>query len=396
MQASIVVVFASISCLAIVWPVLPFQAIALGASPQTVTALFAVDTVMMLLVASLWGHLSDRIGRKPVVVLGLALALPAYLLMATADSLGMLFASRIVAGLGGATLPVLQAYIADRTTSDERVSGMAGFNGAYGLAFVIGPLITNRMSGPEGSDFQAVAYTALGFALVALCLAMVLIRSEPRTGTQDSDEHDKVRFSWSIYKPLFGTLCFIPLVAILAVGFVFAELDATIGLWSDMRLGWDARQLSIVYVISGIAAVTSQLVLVSRLSRWFDEGLVAVAAVAAILCAFACFVVAPGDVSTGLAMVLFGAGVATANTCLISLISKAAPDAVQGSVIGATYSALSVTWILGPLWGGFSLETFGPSWPFITGGLLLVAALLLLSRLPRSVPAITGLQQATE
>lgn len=394
MHASIAVVFASISCLAIVWPVLPFQAIALGGSPQTVTALFAVDTVMMLLVASFWGHLSDRIGRKPVVLLGLALAVPAYLLMATATSLEMLFASRIVAGLGGATLPVLQAYIADRTTTDQRVSGMAGFNGAYGLAFVIGPLITNRMSGPDGGNYHSVAYTALVFALLAFCLAAIVIRREPRGAPQDT--HDTVRFRWSIYKPLFGTLCFIPLVGILAVGFVYAELDATIGLWSDMQLGWDARQLSIVYALGGIAAVVTQLVLVTRLSRWFDEGVVAAAAVAAILGAFACFVVVPGSASTGVAMVLFGAGVATANTCLISLISKAVADDVQGSVIGATYSALSVTWILGPLWGGFSLETFGPDWPFITGGMLLAAALVLLSRLPRAVPVVSGVQQAAE
>ncbi|HEY9539373.1 MAG TPA: MFS transporter, partial [Kiloniellaceae bacterium] len=156
--------------LGIVYPFLPFQALSLGATPLQVSLLLVTDTAVILVLAPYWGRLSDQVGRRRVIALALATAPIAYLLLAYADSLALLFAARACAGISNAVIPVIQAVVADRTGERDRVCGMASVNSAYGLAFVIGPLLATVLLGAEGDDYRSAAVGAGGFAVAALLL----------------------------------------------------------------------------------------------------------------------------------------------------------------------------------------------------------------------------------
>jgi hypothetical protein len=125
---------------------------------------------VILLLAPVWGRLSDRIGRRRVIFLGLATAPLSYLLLAYADSLALLFAARALAGISNAVIPVIQALVADRTCDKSRVCGMANVNSAYGVAFIVGPLLGTFLLGSGGEDYRSAAFGAGGFALLSLAL----------------------------------------------------------------------------------------------------------------------------------------------------------------------------------------------------------------------------------
>src|SRR5690606_28438725 len=142
MRRPVLLVFLTMLSLALVSPMLPYRAIELGATPFQVGLVMAFDTVMLMLTAFFWGRLSDRIGRKSVILMALAVEPVAYAMLALGDSYALLLAARALAGLGSAALPGLQASIADETDSGSRTKGMAHFDGARALAFVVGPLIS--------------------------------------------------------------------------------------------------------------------------------------------------------------------------------------------------------------------------------------------------------------
>ena len=180
MPAPVLVALSYLVGLGIVYPFLPFQALALGATPLLVSLLLVTDTAVILLLAPFWGRLSDRLGRRRVIAVALATAPLAYLLLAWADSLALLFAARAVAGVSNAVIPVIQALVADRTGERERVCGMANVNAAYGLAFVIGPLIGTLLLGAAGDDYRSAAFGAGGFAVAALLMTAAIGRGPAR------------------------------------------------------------------------------------------------------------------------------------------------------------------------------------------------------------------------
>ena len=378
MLRPVLVVFTSLLCVGIVWPVLPFQAMSLGASPQLVTLMLTTHTFIILLSAPVFGRLSDRVGRKSVILLGLAFEPVAYTLMAGADSLAMLFASRILAGFGvSAVLPVLQAAIADETDTRQRMGGMAAFNGAYGLAFIVGPLITYQASGPGGDDFPNVAMVASGVAIANLAIAMIVL--PPRGGERRRRRSRRVQAARAPYRGLLTPHCAIPIVAMVMLGFVFSGWDATIGIWSASTMDWGARQLSIAYMLAGFAAVVTQFFLAARLTRRFGELPVAGGSATLFILALLLLAFIPEPASVGTAMVLLGSGVATANSCLSTLYSKATPPDLQGFVMGVSEAARRAAWILGPLWGGFCLTHLGIASPYTSGAVIMLGAIFLLA-----------------
>mgnify|MGYP001379730257 CR=1 FL=1 len=125
----------------IVLPLLPFYADRFGASGTQVGLLITVYSVAQFFLAPIWGRLSDRVGRRPLLILGLMGSAVSYLVFAFADTLAILFLSRIMAGMGGATVPVAQAYIADITPPEKRAGNLGLIGAAFGLCFIFGPAL---------------------------------------------------------------------------------------------------------------------------------------------------------------------------------------------------------------------------------------------------------------
>ncbi|GAB4358500.1 MAG: tetracycline resistance MFS efflux pump [Kiloniellaceae bacterium] len=378
--------------LGIVYPFLPFQALALGATPLQVSLLLVTDTTVILLLAPFWGRLSDQLGRRRVIFLALSTAPFAYLLLAYADSLLLLFAARACAGISNAAIPVIQALVADRTCDRSRVSGMANVNSAYGLAFIIGPLIGTLLLGAAGDDYRSAAFGAGAFALLSLLLTATLARGSSRRPVS------RVRFvALPPRSILTAPLCLAPIAIMAVLSFAYASMDSTLGMWSSRVLDWDARDVSLAFTAAGLAAVFSLWVLIPLCCARYGEARVTAGASAAMVLGMVLFVLWPHDLAITAALMLLGAGIAVSLSCLQALLSKAAPDTVQGSAMGFNHAVLSFARILGPVWGGFALGNLGVGWPYLTGALLASLALAMVMwiyrPLPRALPAAAALRR---
>ncbi len=371
MPAPVLIALTYLVGLGIVYPFLPFQALALGASPLTVSLLLVTDTAVVLLLAPVWGRLSDRLGRRRVIFIALATAPFANLLLAYADSLALLFLARACAGVSNAVIPVIQALVADRTCAKTRVCGMANVNSAYGLAFIVGPLVGTLLLGGGGDDYRSAAFGAAGFAVLSVLLTLAL--GPPARVALGRTQ--PARRAMSSRRIVMAPLCFAPIALMAVLSFVYASMDSTLGLWSQRVLAWDARDVSLAFTLAGAAAVFSLWVLIPRLCGRYGEGRVTAGASAAMGLGFTLFVLWPSDLAVAVALMLLGAGIAMCLSCLQALLSKAAPDSVQGSAMGLNHAVLSFARILGPVWGGFALGSLGVGWPYLVGALLTFAAL---------------------
>ena len=372
MPAPIIVTLTYLIALGIVYPALPFQALALGASPLLVSLLLITDTVMVLLLAPLLGRWSDRIGRRRVTCLALATAPFAYVLLAYADSLLLLFLARAMAGISNAAIPVIQALMADRTCHRRRVWGMANVNSAFALAFIVGPILGREwLFGPEGNDYQAGALGGAGFTLVALILAVAFVRE---TRVRPAVSHARVQPSPGLF---MAPLCLAPIAIMAVLSFAYAAMETTLGLWSARVLAWQATDVAFGFMCAGFAALFSLWVLIPMLCRHVGEGAMAAGAALSMGLGMSLFVIWPSDQAIAIAMMLLGAGIATSLSCLQALLSKAAPASVQGTAMGVNHAVLSIARILGPVWGGFALGSLGSGWPYLSGAALALVALLL-------------------
>jgi MFS family permease len=383
MPAPVLVALTYLVGLGIVYPFLPFQALALGATPLQVSLLLVTDTAVVLLLAPVWGWLSDHLGRRRVIFLALATAPFANLLLAHADELVLLFAARACAGISNAAIPVIQALVADRTCTRTRVCGMASVNSAYGLAFIIGPLVGSFLLGAGGDDYRSAAFGATGFAVLAIFLTAGLGRdSAPRRAVKAPV------FVLPRRGVVLSPFCLAPIAIMAVLSFAYASMDSTLGLWSSRVLAWDARDVSFAFTLAGLAAVVSLWVLIPYLSARFGEGQITAGASLAMGLGMTIFVFWPVDLAIAIAVMLLGAGIAMSLSCLQALLSKAAPDSIQGSAMGLNHAVLSFARILGPVWGGFALGSLGVGWPYMSGALLALLALAMVMWFYRPQPRV--------
>ncbi|MBZ0186215.1 MAG: MFS transporter, partial [Candidatus Obscuribacterales bacterium] len=167
-------VFIDLIGFGLIIPALPTYAQVLKADEQTIGLLIASYSVMQLIFMPFWGRLSDRVGRKPILIVSLTASALGYILWGLADSLILLFAARIVAGIGNANIAVAQAYMSDVTSKDERAKGMGLIGAAFGLGFVLGPAIGALLAG-LGLGLNAVGYVAAAFSLIDLIFTAIYL-----------------------------------------------------------------------------------------------------------------------------------------------------------------------------------------------------------------------------
>ncbi len=401
MRRPVLLVFLAMLSLALVSPLLPYRAIELGATPFEVGLVMAFDTVMLMFTAFFWGRLSDRIGRKPMILLALAVEPAAYALLAVGESYTALLIARGLAGLGAAAIPVLQAYIADETDNGSRTRGMAHFNGAWALAFVVGPLMAYGIGDITDNSHVAIAWVATIVTIVTLLLAAALLRDGKPVaaplptghtpGPPPTESRAFALFDRSGWRAIMVRACGLPILAMTLLALVWGQLEGTVGLWSDEQLGWGTKELALGYLAAGIAGFLTQVWLTDRASRDFGLPAVAVAATTAVAAVLVLPVFWPASWSLIVAMTLAGGGAATANSCYASLFSMATAPSEQGAVMGLCHTGINAAWIAGPMLGGFLYAAMSPSAPFLVGmAAAFFAAILILAFPPaRNAPQPT-------
>ncbi|MEX0678487.1 MAG: MFS transporter [Pirellulales bacterium] len=314
---------------------------------------------MQFLCAPLWGRLSDRIGRRPVLMIGLASSVVFYTLFGVATvmkSLALLFVSRIGAGVAGATISTAHAYIADMTTKENRARGMALIGAAFGLGFTFGPLFGYlAVPSGEGDPGPGPGYAAAGLSTIALLLAYFKLPESLKPDSQAARRRwfDRKALGDALATPAVGVL----LLAMFVCVFSFANLESTLSLILSNEKGgfeFDFREVCLTYAFIGFTLALVQGGLVRPISGRVSEGVLAAFGTLVEIAGFIVLAWATTHPSlplmlSGLAVVVTGFAFMTPS--LNSLLSRWSDPTKQGGILGIGQSMSSLARILGPLAG---------------------------------------------
>ena len=344
-------VFIDLVGFGIVIPVLPFYAegTRFGATPRMVGLLFASYSVMQLIFSPILGRLSDKYGRRPVLLISIIGTGIGFLILGFANTLALLFVGRILDGITGGNISTAQAYIADITTKEDRAKGMGLLGAAFGLGFILGPAIGGILSR------WGIAVPFLFAAGLCFSNAVLLYFRLPETVTPDHPARTSAAGGRGLTQ-LFMALRQPRLGFVLAIYFffvvAFSIMTTSFSLYTMFRFGYDAQHNGYLFAYVGIISVIVQGGLIGRLVKKFGE---LPLVIAGALC-FAASLFAVPFVSPqvgGLLGLLIGGGVfslgnSLATPALTSLASKSVGAAEQGTVLGITQSAASLARAVGP------------------------------------------------
>jgi len=345
-----ITVFIDLVGFGIVIPVLPFYAegTKFGATPSQVGLLFASYSVMQLIFAPVLGRLSDKYGRRPVLLVSLLGTAAGFLILGFANTLWLLFVGRIIDGISGGNISTAQAYVADVTTKENRAKGMGLIGAAFGLGFVFGPAIGGILSR------WGINVPFLFAGVLALLNAVLLFFVLPETVTRDHPARVSAASGrgWNqlvaaLRKPALASVMTIYFLGIVA----FSIMTASFSLFMMFRLGYDAFHNGWIFAFVGVISAIVQGGLIGRLVKKFGEPLLVI--VGALLVAGSLVLVPFVTPLTGIAVfLLIGAttsiGQALLAPSLSSLASKSASAAQQGSVLGVMQSVASLARAVGP------------------------------------------------
>jgi MFS transporter, DHA1 family, tetracycline resistance protein len=359
----------------IILPILPLYAERFGASPATVGLLVASFSVAQLVFSPIWGRVSDRVGRKPVLVLSLAGTAVGSLLMGVADSLWLLFLGRILDGISGASVSVAQAAVADLAAPEQRPRLLGLLGAAFGLGFVAGPAIgaLAALRGPELPFLIAAAIAGVN----ALVATKRLPDLRPTPAPADLDSGPPLRAVADLV-----ALAFCSLVA-------FSAFEATFALFGEDRLGLDEASTGAVFVGVGILLVVVQGGLVHPAVARLGEagalrvGLVANAAGLALLSATDSWAL----LVPSLALLTVGQGLVT--PALASAVAGRVDPSRRGLTLGLQQAAGGLARVVGPVLGGLAFQHIGVPAPYVGGAVLLAACALAVGGLRNSRPVVT-------
>lgn len=399
MPTLFLVVFVDLVGFGLIIPLLPFYGEHFHASPGEVGLLMAVYSLTQFIFATVWGRLSDSLGRRPVLVMTLAGATLSYLWLAFADSLWMLFAARALGGAMAGNISAAFAYVADITTPANRAKGMGVVGAAFGLGFIFGPAIGGALAGhdPAHADYMTPALAAAGLSATAMVLAIfVLPESLPRAvrrahaGLARTSRWRMLREA--LGRPAVGRLI---LIAFLAT-FVFAGMETTFAMWSRRQFGWGPEQNGYLFAYVGVISAFIQGGLVGRLAHRFGERALIVAGTVALAAGMLSIPLASSLPLLAVTMFLVAVGFSLMTPSLNSAVSLAVGAGVQGGTMGVSRSATTLARVLGPAWAGLLFEHVGKDWPFFAGAAVMAAvfALALAVRIPGGDAAAPGLADA--
>ena len=363
-------VFIDLLGFGILIPILPtFATVKLKMDETTIGIVLAAYSFMQFLFIPLLGKLSDKYGRKPIITVCLFLNAIGYVIFAYTKSFELLIISRIVGGIGGSSVSVAMAYIADVTTKENRAHGMGLIGAAFGLGFVFGPLIGGVLSkyGYAVTGFGSAAFSFIAF------LTTVFFLPESNVNIQKSEETVRKILDVTALKKVFTH----PSIGVLIIlffiqTFAMANIYGTFALIGYEHYHFTDMQNGLMYGILGLVSAIVQGGLLKYIGKFMTQK--ALLKLGSVTMMLGLALIPYGINFAGLAFVVsllsFGGGIL--QPTILSMISTIAPETEQGITLGTNQSMSSLARVLGPFWGGFAFQYLGYQWPFLTGGIFLV------------------------
>lgn len=388
MPTLFLIVFVDLIGFGLVIPLLPFYAERFTASPLQMTALFATFSLMSLLTAPLWGRLSDRIGRRPVLMASMAASTVAYAWMAFATHLWMLFAARAFAGACAGNIAAAQAYIADVTPPQKRARGMGMIGAAFGLGFIIGPVLGGVIAGGNvaTADLATPCLIAAGLSFTAFLGVLFLLPESLPQRLQQQRRSRLASARAALARPGLGRLLLVFFLVILA----FSGMETVFAWWAIAQFGWGPRPTGFVFFYVGLLSAMMQGGLIGPLARRLGEERLLLAGLGSIALGLVLMPFARTLPLLLVAITALALGMGATQPSINSLISRRAGTETQGEVMGVAQSAGSLSRVLGPIVAGALFAEFGRNSPFLWGAALVATALAIGWRLPRSLAAPVG------
>lgn len=358
----------------VVIPIVPLLAQNFGASPFQVGLLLSVYSLMQFLFAPFWGRLSDRLGRRPILLFCLLGECLAYIGFGLARSLEGLFIARMFAGFFGASISTASAYISDITPPEQRSRGMALIGAAFGLGFLVGPALGGGLAwwGAHISSEPHFDTSFAAFWVSGLCLANFLFglrylkESITEKATHQEQKNRLAQLKQFLVQGLLGKLIAVFFLSSLAM----STMEATLVLFVGDRFHWTVREVSFGFAYIGLIMVISQGFLVRRLLPVVGERKILVTGLSLMAVALTLIPFSETIWMLGISQTLLAFGFSFTNPATLGSISLLSGPKEQGAVLGTTQGTASLGRIIGPAVGGLLYQHVGMGSPFITGGIL--------------------------
>ena len=370
------VIFVNLVGFGIVVPLLPFYARSFQAPAWQMALIFSAYAIGAFFGEPFWGRLSDRIGRKPILISTVCGNCLCYLALAFAPNIWIAFIVRLLGGMASGNGSVIQGYIADVTPAEARAGRMAYLGAAYNLGFIVGPALGGLLANPSAGHAGFRIPLLVASALAGICvIGLAVFVRESRARNRHAFDASADR--WAVAGRAFAhpVIARLMLVTFLA-GSAFMGTEFVFALWSAARFSWGPREVGLAFAVVGVVATFCQLVLTGRLARRFGEARVLAAGMALTMLAMVLQPFSRGwSVVALLAVSAFGQSVAWPTVS--ALISRHAEWEHQGQYQGLNNATGALARLAGPLGAGLAFAGLGVDAPFYLAGLVVLPAIFL-------------------
>lgn len=370
------IIFVNLLGFGIILPLLPYYVESLGAGPITIGLLTSAYSIFQILAAPILGELSDKFGRRPILLISIFGTAVSFLLLGFANSIPMLFIARILDGVTGGNISTAQAYIADVTKNEDRTQGMGMMMAAVSLGFVIGPALGGLLS---VYGYNVPAFVAAGVAFVAvICTYFFLPESIHLKPAEQAHIHTKRRF----FKPsdFFDALNHPEVGTLLSISFMtmfsFSLLQGTFALYTEHTFQLGARTNGLIFAYLGFIGIIVQIFLLKKILRLIPEHKLIIISIVFMALGLSVIALSSTVWMLFLAITILALANGLSGPVITGHISKKVSDEEQGSIAGMNQSVSGVARLIGPLLGTFSYSQLGTKSPYIIAtGLLSITAL---------------------
>ena len=386
------VMFINMLGFGVIVPFLPFYAASFHATPWQIGLVFSAYSLGSFFGEPFWGRLSDRIGRKPILISTVGANCLCYGALAFAPNIWVAIVIRVLGGMAAGNGSVVQGYIADVTPAEHRAGRMAKLGAAYNLGFILGPfvggILAKPSAGPAGYQLPLLTSSALA-ACSAIGIALIVRESRARRPYMGRGPSRWVMFGYAARHPVVGRL----MLLTFSVGVAFTAIESTFALWAHHRFGWQPRDVGLTFGLTGAISACCQFLLTGPLSRRFGEGTMLAVGMAGTVICNALQPFSDGGVMTVTLMALMALSQSVAFPNSGALLSRSVDPDHQGQIMGLNNATGALARVTGPQFG-LGLLGFDINGAFYLGALIVAPAIFLALGAGRAARRTTHLLRA--